>query len=82
MSGAVPPPAARPLERAARVPVCVCVRVRALLGRVGRAGLPGAFWCASPFPLAALSFCFAWPPPFCPVVDDGGLRGLGFIRGQ
>ena len=23
-----------------------CVRVRALLGRVGRAGLPGAFWCA------------------------------------
>ena len=25
------------------------VRVRALLGRVGRAGLPGAFWCASPF---------------------------------
>ena len=61
--GAVPPPAARPLERAARVPVCVCVRVRALLGRVGRAGLPGAFWCASPFPLAALSFCFAWPPP-------------------
>ena len=43
--------------------VCVCVRVRALLGQVGRAGLPGAFWCASPFPLAALSFCFAWPPP-------------------
>ena len=41
----------------------VCVRVRALLGRVGRAGLPGAFWCASPFPLAALSSCFAWPPP-------------------
>ena len=38
------------------------VRVRALLGRVGRAGLPGAFWCASPFPLAALSCCFAWPP--------------------
>ena len=44
------------------------VRVRALLGRVGRAGLPGAFWCASPFPLAALSCCFAWPPPVwgCP----------------
>ena len=40
-----------------------CLRVLALLGRVGRAGLPGAFWCASPFPLAALSFCFAWPPP-------------------
>ena len=40
-----------------------CVRVRALLGRVGRAGLPGTFWCASPFPLAALSFRFAGPPP-------------------
>ena len=39
------------------------VRVPALCGRVGRAGLPGALWCASPFPLAALSFCFAWPPP-------------------
>ena len=63
VSGAVPPPAARPLERSAGVPVCVCVRVRALLGRVGRAGLPGAFWCASPFSVAALSFCFAWPPP-------------------
>ena len=37
--------------------------VRVLLGRVGRAGLPGALWCASSFPLAALSFCFAWPPP-------------------
>ena len=39
-----------------------------LLGRVGRAGLPGAVWCASPFPLAAMSFCFAWPPPgwVCP----------------
>ena len=39
------------------------VRVLALFGRVGRAGLPGGLWCASPFPLAALSFCFAWPPP-------------------
>ena len=39
------------------------VRVLALCGRVGRASLPGALWCASPFPLAALSFCFAWPPP-------------------
>ena len=39
------------------------VRVLALCGRVGRAGLPGALWCASPFPLAALSFCFAWPTP-------------------
>ena len=33
------------------------------LGQVGRAGLLGAFWCASPSPLADLSFCFAWPPP-------------------
>ena len=49
-------PSGRPL-------VCVCVRVRSLLGRVGRAGLLGAFWCASPFLLAALSFCFAWPLP-------------------
>ena len=40
-----------------------CGGVRVLLGRIGRAGLPGALWCASPFPLAALSFCFAWPPP-------------------
>ena len=39
------------------------VRVLVRAGRVGRAGLPGAFWCASPFPLAALSFCCAWPPP-------------------
>ena len=41
-----------------------CVRVLALLVRVRRAGLPGAFWCASPFPLAALPFCFAWPLRF------------------
>ena len=40
-----------------------CVRARALLGRVGRAGLPGAFWCASPFPVAALSLFFVWAPP-------------------
>ena len=33
-----------------------CVLVRALLGRVGRAGLPGTFLCASPFLLAVLSF--------------------------
>ena len=38
-------------------PACVPVLVRP--DRVGRAGLPGAFWCASPFPFAALSFCFA-----------------------
>ena len=41
---------------------CACVGVLALFGRVRRAGLPCAFWCASPFPLAALSLCFAWPP--------------------
>ena len=40
-----------------------CVRVVVRPGWVGRAGIPGAFWCASPFPLAALSFRFAWPPP-------------------
>ena len=40
-----------------------CLRVLVLPGRVGRAGLPGAFWCASPFPLAALSLRFAGPPP-------------------
>ena len=41
---------------------CGCVRVRALLGRVGPTGLPGAFWCASLFLLAgfgALSACSA-----------------------
>ena len=31
-----------------------CVRVRALLGRIGRAGLLGTFWCASPFLWCAL----------------------------
>ena len=41
--------------------VCVCVLLRP--GRFGRAGVQGAFWCASPFPLAPLSFCFARPPP-------------------
>ena len=48
-----------------------CVHVRAFVGRVRRAGLPGAFWCASPFPVAALSFFFVRPPP-----------GLGYpVRG-
>ena len=37
------------------------MRVLANLGRVGRAGLPGAFWCASPFPSAALAFCRSVP---------------------
>ena len=47
------------------------MRVLALCGPVGRTGLPGALWCASPFPLAALSFCFAWPPPGwgCPLLS-------------
>ena len=43
-----------------------CVRALVCPGRVGRAGLLGAFRCASPFPLVALSFCFAlgWGCPF------------------
>ena len=46
-SGALPPPTARP---SGGLPGCwAAVRVRALLGRVGRVGLSGAFWCASPF---------------------------------
>ena len=48
-----------------------CVHVLVRPGQVGRAGLPGAFWCASPFPLAALSFCFPRPPP------GGGCPCLG-----
>ena len=39
-----------------------CVRVHALRGRVVRTGLPGAFWCASPF---------LWP--FCPSALFGPL---------
>ena len=49
-------------------PARVCVR--ALLSRVGRAGLPGAFWCASPFLLAVLGALFACSAPSgqgCPV---------------
>ena len=40
------------------------VRLCALLGRVGRAGLPGAFWCASSFlwPFLVHSL-LVWPPP-------------------
>ena len=47
-----------------------CVRVRALLGRVGRAGLPGAFWCASLFlwPFLVRSLLVRPPPGWgCPV---------------
>ena len=40
-----------------------CARVPGYFGRVGRAGLPGVFWCASPFLLAVLSFVFARPAP-------------------
>ena len=50
-------------------PARVCVR--APLGRVGWAGLPGAFWCASPFPVIVLSFFFVWPP------QAGVARALG-----
>ena len=41
-----------------------CVRVHDLLGRVGRAGLLGAFWCASPFlwPFLVCSL-LVQPPP-------------------
>ena len=52
---------ARPVSRA-------FVRVLVFSGRVGLAGLRGAFWCASPFCLAALLFCFDRPLPgwVCP----------------
>ena len=48
----------------------VAARVRALLCRVGRAGLPGAFWCASPFlrPFLLRSLLVRPPPGWgCPV---------------
>ena len=41
----------------------VCVRVRALLGQVGRAGLLGALWCASPSPVAALGVLLVFLAP-------------------
>ena len=40
-----------------------CVRVPAPLGWVGRAGLPGAFWCASSFPVAGLGALFVCSAP-------------------
>ena len=51
-------------RRAPRPGSGVCVRVRALLARVGQAGLLGAFWCASPFlwPVLVRSL-FVRPPP-------------------
>ena len=57
--GRSPTPDCPPSGRSASA----CVRVRALLGWVGRAGLPGAFWCAS---------SFLWP--FCPSSLFGPLR--------
>ena len=47
-----------------------CVRVRALLGQVERAGLPGALWCTSPllWPFLARSLLVRPPPCWgCPV---------------
>ena len=40
-----------------------CVRVRVPLGRVGQAGLPGALWCASPFPGDGLAALFVFSAP-------------------
>ena len=42
------------------------VRVCALLGRVGQGGLPGAFWCASPFLWPFLLRSLLVPPPGLP----------------
>ena len=55
-------------------PTRVCVR--ALLGRVGRAGLSGAFWCASPFLLAVLGALFA-----CSAPSERGLPCLWLLLG-
>ena len=38
-----------------------CVRVLALLGRVWRASLPGAFWCSSPFLVLLVLLLFSAP---------------------
>ena len=47
--------------RHARVPcVCACA---CFLGKVGRAGLSGAFWCVSPFPVAVLGAPFVCSAP-------------------
>ena len=40
-----------------------CVRELAPLGRIGRAGHQGAFWCASPFPAAGLGVLFVCSAP-------------------
>ena len=52
-----------------------CVHVRALLGRVGQAGLPGAFWCASPFPVAGFAVLFV-----CSATPGLGLLFFSFVR--
>ena len=57
-----------------------CVLVRAMLCRVGRAGLPGAFWCASPFlwPFLVRSLLVRPPPGWgCPV--GGCCLGFFFV---
>ena len=51
-----------------------CVGVRAPLGQAGRAGLAGAFWCASPFPLAGLGALFV-----CSAPSGLGLPGLWLL---
>ena len=66
--------------------MCACA---CFLGRVGRAGLPGAFWCASPFAIAVLvalfvcsapsglglpCLCCFWVFFFCPLVRPPCLR--------
>ena len=62
-----------------------CVRVRALLGQVGRAGLPGAFWCASPFiwPFLVRSLLVrpapGWGCPCSLSYGCGLLRGMGLF---
>ena len=53
-----------------------CVCVRAPLGRVGLAGLPGAFWCASPFAVAVLAAVFV-----CVVLSGLGLPCLWLFLG-
>ena len=72
--GRSPTPDCPPSGRVARAgvgrPGSGAVRVRALLGRVGRASLPGAFWCASPFlwPFLLRSLLVRPPPGWgCPV---------------
>ena len=53
------------------VRVCVCVLP---LARSGGAGLPGAFWCASPFPRARLSALFV-----CSTPSGLGMPRLSFL---